>query len=147
MSQSEVNLAKNSLLSMKIHVLEWRDGSEKDSMEILRSKLQSLYNFMEVQILPMPTKMQLRNSHFVILSMLDLLENSSSLESVLQSYLSLSNLIILVSLKINLRKRLIYLRGDDFIIPTTQMDQTHSALRLALAITGLVRIYKIKAPE
>src|SRR5258706_699121 len=147
MSQSVQSLVRNSSLSMRIHVLEWRDGSEKDSMELLRNKLQSLYSSMEVQILPMLTKMPLNDSHFVILSMLDLLENSSSLESVLLSYLNRLNPIILVSLKINLRKRLIYLKGDDFITPTTQMEQTHSGLHLALAITGLVRIYRIKTPE
>src|SRR5258708_35394633 len=142
-----INSQKNSLPNMKIHVLEWKDGLEKDSTETLRSKLQNLYSSMEVQILPMLTKMRSKNSDCVILSMQDLLENSSSLESVLLSLARVSNPVILASLKINLEKRLIYFELVDSTTLSTRMELILSDCPVELDIIGQVQIFKIKTPE
>src|SRR2546423_12869664 len=99
MSQSEINSQKNVLLSLKLYVIEWRNGLELDLMPILQNRLRLLYSSMEVLILPMPTRMQLINSPCVTLSMQDLLEKSLILEKWLQYLVNLSNLKILVSLQ------------------------------------------------
>src|SRR5258706_2191680 len=147
MKQSEINSQKNALQSLKLHVIDWSDGSEKDLMEPLRLKLQSLYSSMEVQILPMPTKMLLINSPCVILSMLDLVEKSSILKQWLQLLVNRSNLKIIVSLRNHLNGKVIYSDLADSTILLTPMVPILQDLVLEKVITGRVQIFKIKIHE
>src|SRR2546430_16483165 len=119
MKTLEINSQKNVLPNLNLHVIEWKNGLEMDSMPILRNKLQLLYSSMEVQILPMPMRMQLINSPCVTLSMQDLLEKSLNLEKWLQYLVNLSSLKILVSLQNLLRGRAIFLKLEDFTTHST----------------------------
>src|SRR6266513_2722974 len=133
-----INFQRNVSKNLKLHVIEWKDGSERDLMLTLQNKLQLLYSSMEVLILPMPTRMQLINSHCVILSMQDLLGRYLSFERWLQSLANHSNLKILVSLQNRLVRKVIYLKMDDFFTLSIPMGLIPYDFPLEKVITGQV---------